>query len=753
MRFLRRTFSAMRRWEKILLLIFSLLLLISLTVLLRRFYLENTERVPVRGGTYIEGSVGTMRMLNPWFTVTNDVNRDITSLVFSGLQRYNPFSGQIEDDMAELSISGNNHIYALTLRDNLFWHDSTEEFPRPVTADDVVFTYTMIQQQGFPNPILQKNFRGIDIEKIDDRTVQFRLEKPYYFFRSNLTLGILPSRHFEGIPADRLIEVLDFNLSPIGSGPYTFKSIVETELATEVTLEHSPQFYGAKPYIERIVFRAFPDYSSLLSDLRNLDGVRHVPRNPQGRAIIPNRYQPFFYTLPQYVALFFNLHQEILQDEKLRLGLQLATNKQAIVDAINEETIIDTPLLEIAKEDWQYQFQPDAAQGALYDIDWHLPEKIRLQHLLENREVNTTGALMLPQPVVLLETGAALVLTGSSLDLNEPLFVNGIQVTVTEIHSTGSTNSRQAGSGLAGSWTIALPTDGSSGSILIGENSIRLTETGGVIVDSYILTRVTDRKTLQRLREEQLLIEEYLKREEDGIGIANLRLEKGALRQRKGEEPHGIRRNDAGEPLRLRLLTSARPPTYPDVAEEVAAQWRRIGVEVEVDVPEDRQAFENRVINRDYDVLLFGQPLLDNLDSYPYWHSSQIQTFKEAPGENGRQGVRLDANNLSQYTTFLADALLEQIRETHNPERRRDALKLLRDVYKEDVPAVVLYSPTYVFAVSEDILGVDLGKPSLHSDRFLGLHRWFIKQGRTFKTGSSWLSFFPWLSTLWITNS
>ena len=120
MRFLRRTFAAMRPWEKTLLLIFSLLLLVSLLVLLRRFYMENTEEVPMRGGTYIEGSVGTIRMLNQWFTVTNDVNQDITSLVFSGLQRYNPFTAQIENDMAELTISGNNRIYTLMLREHLF---------------------------------------------------------------------------------------------------------------------------------------------------------------------------------------------------------------------------------------------------------------------------------------------------------------------------------------------------------------------------------------------------------------------------------------------------------------------------------------------------------------------------------------------------------------------------------------------------------------------------------------------------------
>jgi ABC-type transport system substrate-binding protein len=726
----------MKRWEKLALLLFFLLFALSATILLRRFYTESTELVPMSGGTYIEGSVGTIRTLNPWFTVTNDVNGDIVSLVFSGLQRFNPFSGTIEDDMATLEITGGNQIYTVKLRDNLFWHDSTPSAPKPVTADDVLFTYQTIQKQGFGNPILQKNFRGVEIEKIDDRTVQFRLKEPYYFFRSNLTLGILPRHLLEDVPADRLPEALDFNLAPVGSGPYKFKSMVDAELATEVTLEQFPEYYGSKPYINRIVFRAFPNYPSLLSDLRNLDGVRSVPRNKIGKAIIPDRYHAFYYSLPQYVALFFNLDHGVLQDQKLRLGLQLATDKQAIVKTINERVIVDTPLLEFAQDDWQYQFQPDLAQGALFDSNWNLPEKLRLQHLQENQEKNATGSLILPQPIVLLETGASITFTGFFLG-KDHLSVHGIPV---ERVTTDSGS---------GTWTVSLPTTGGTGSIVMGENALRLTESGGKILDTFILTRAADNGTFEALREEQKIVELYADKTLTSVTISDLRMDGEYLRLKKDDsEPFGIRVNAEGKPLRIRLLTSALPPAYKFVAEEMQKQWRAIGADVVVEVPEDRKEFEDRVLHRDYDVLLFGQPLLDNLDSYPYWHSSQIQVSPPAGEETSDAELRLDANNLSQYKSFRADALLEKVRETHDNAERERALEELREVFKEDVPAVVLYSPLYVFAVSEDILGVDLGKPSLHSDRFLSLHRWFMKQGRSFRAGKSWWSFFPWLLTL-----
>jgi len=704
-------------------------------MLLRQFYLENTDSAPKRGGTYIEGSVGTIRMLNPWFTVENDVNRDITSLAFSGLQRYNPFTGNVEDDMATIKISGGNHIYTTTLREDVFWHDSTEELPRPVTADDVVFTYQMIKDPGFPNPILQKNFRGVEIEKIDDKTIQFKLEKPYYFFRSNLTLGILPKHHLENIPAERLPEALGFNLMPIGSGPYKFRSMVETELSTEVTLEHFDKFYGSLPYIDRIVFRAFPDYASLLSDLRNLDGVRHVPRDEEGRAIIPNRYHTFYYSLPQYVALFFNMQNEILKDETLRLALQKAINKKGIIDDINEQVIIDTPLLEFAQEDWKYQFEPEAAQGALYESDWHLPEKVRLQHLQINIAKNDTGNLHPPQSIVLLDTGAQLTVTGSyAQNSSTDLFLNGVMVNETD----------------TGSWIVSLPTDGSTGSILPGENWVQLTESGGDILDTFILTRSTNRDDFTKLREEKKILEmfEETKKTGSGMSISNLVIDEGMLRVKKEDELQGVRIKEDGTPLKLHLLTSARPTTYPKVAEKIAHQWRQIGVDTTVEIIEERAKFEEKVINRKYDVLIFGQPLLDNLDSYPYWHSSQIQSLEEQEEGEDSLGIKLDANNLSQFTDFRTDALLEQIRETHNADLRKQALKQLREVFREEIPAVVLYSPTYVFAIGNKMLGVDLGKPSLHSDRFLSVHRWFIKEKRSFRAGKSWFSVFPWIINL-----
>lgn len=733
-RFFSAAVAAYARWERWILAVLAVLFVVSLTILLHKFRKENTLLVPTTGGTYIEGSVGELQPLNPWFTITNDVNRDIASLVFSGLLRFNPQSKKIEDDLATMEVSKDGKVYTLRLKEKLFWHDTTEESPHPVTSDDVVFTYKTMQDPDFPNSLLRQNFKGVTIERIDDRTVQFRLEQPYSFFSSNLTIGLLPERAFEGSQIADLDQDLSFGFAPIGAGPYKFKSVIQTDLSTEVTLERFPRELTPVYRLDRVVFRIFSDYPTLLSDIRNLDGIRLAPHTDRGEAAVPRRFTARSYTLPQYVGLFFNLDRPTLKDQKLRLGLRLGTDKQAIVDAVGESVILDTPLLQINTADWEYKFDPAAAQGALFESEWYFPEKIRLQRLLEQRETNKIGAIRVPL-VARLSTGAALTMSGTFAAVPRDARINGVPLTPQPTNS--------------GAWIVALPTAGGSGTLKIGLNLLKLTAPDGKILDSAYVLRTVDDESHRKALDEQQLVELFQASKDPNmpadqkITVQDMFLDGQYLRRRFSTDPVGIRVNDAGQRLSLTLLTSPQPEKYKLVAEEVKREWEALGVHVNVEVPATREEFESRLLERQYDVLLFGQSLLDNLDSYPYWHSSGVQQLT-----GKRSDLKIDAYNLSQYASFEADSLLEQIRKTTNEKERQDALAKLADTLKTDAPAIILYTPLYTFAQRDDILGVELGSLSMHSDRFLTLHRWYVKQERIFKAGVGWLSFPGWVSSL-----
>jgi len=728
---MRALIGVMSKWERIALIACLFLFPLSLAALLRGFYIQNTVLTPSEGGTYIEGSIGKLGPLNPWFTITNDVNRDVISLVFAGLLKYSPLSKQIEPDLATMTVSDDGKLYTLTLRSGVAWHDSTEEAPHMVTADDVLFTFQTVQAADFPNHVLHENFRGVTMEKLDDVTIRFALEQPYNFFPSNLTLGLLPKKSFEGVPPGKMDQALDFAMAPVGAGPYAYKSTVETDLSTEVTLERVERAIATKYQLDRIVFRIFPDYPTLLSDLRNLDGVRTVARNAKGELLVPRRFEPTSYTLPQYVALFLNLDKPVFKDQKLRLGLQLGTDKQEVIDSIHEENIVDTPLLELDSSDWRYHFDPNAAQGALFESRWFVPETLRVQTLQERRDTNSAGMLKLPA-VVLLETGAVLTLTGSYGDIEAGWRINGVAL------ETAETNT--------GSWTAALTTHAGTGVLKTGETLVRLTNVENRTIDSAYVHRASDSQMYAKLLQEQHLFQLYLNSksstvpDNEKVTTEDLFLEDGLLRRRGKDDPISVRRNERNELLTLTLLTSPAPATYAEVAQVIRDQWLELGIQVNVVVPATREEFENRLLRRDYDILLFGQSLLDNLDSYPYWHNSGVQKVT-----GNEKDLRRDAYNLSQYSSFRADALLETIRRTNKDDERQKALTQLRDLLKNDVPAIFLYSPLYTYAHHRQIQGVELGTLSLHSDRFLAVQKWYVKEQRVFRLGKSWWSFFGWL--------
>lgn len=731
----------MTKIERIAFASFSIILILSFAMLLRKFYIENTMNVAEQGGTYIEGSVGELKPLNPWFVTGNDVSRDVIALVFSGLMKYDPDTQTVVDDLAHVTISDDSRIYTAELKTPLFWHDSTTTAPHPVTADDVLFTFKTIQESGFANPILQQNFRGVEITKINDRTVRFKLAKPYTFFTSNLTLGLLPKSAFEGIPIDKLQDTLDFGFRPIGAGPYRFMGIVQTELSTEVTLQRFERPTMPSYNIERVVMRIFSEYTSLLTDILNMNAVRLAARNEKGEPILPKRFHPITYTLPQYIGLFFNLDRPIPADKNVRLGLQLGTNKQAIVDSIHEVHVIDTPLLEINLGDWQYTFDATAGQGAFFESNWNMPEKIRLQRLLEQKEANNTGPLQSAPRIAFLSTGALLTLTGSVQNLSFPVSVNGVTV------STGSTVGEHVSS--SGAWIVKLSAgNGMSGSLKLGMNTLKMMDSKGDIIDTAFIERFSDAVTFRRASDEQNIVQKFI----DGkklpandihrITVQDMYIDTGFLRMKTQSDPPHTRINDKGTPLRLTILTSSTPAVYRSIAETVAKQWQALGVEVTVDVPATKKEFEDKLLHRNYDVILFGESLFDNLDSYPYWHSSQIQE-RDDP-----KNLKLDAFNLSQYASFDIDADLAKIRETKSGKSRTLALKALNDQWKKDIPAIILYSPLAVFAHDDSIHGITLKKLSLHADRFAHFADWYVTTQRKFIEGRSWLSMPGWLLRL-----
>ncbi|MEK7494290.1 MAG: ABC transporter substrate-binding protein, partial [Patescibacteria group bacterium] len=196
--------------------VFSLIAAVALIFWVGALYIASTKAVPKAGGEYTEGIAAQPRYVNPILSQTSEADADLVQLMYSGLFGYNK-EGKIEKRLLQdYTVGDDGKTYTLTLRQGVKWHDGEE-----VTADDVLFTINAIQDPAYKSP-LRANWLSVDASAVDRYTIVFTLKKPYFGFLENLTVGILPKHIWENIPADKFL-LADYNLAPIGSGPYRFR--------------------------------------------------------------------------------------------------------------------------------------------------------------------------------------------------------------------------------------------------------------------------------------------------------------------------------------------------------------------------------------------------------------------------------------------------------------------------------------------------------------------------------------------------
>src|SRR5690606_32930818 len=112
----------------------------------------------------------------------------------------------------------------------------------------------------FSLPDLTSLWRSVEVEKVDELTVRFRLTQPYTPFLDYTTIGLLPKHIWESVPAAELA-TKPLNATPIGNG---MMRVAETA-ADHILLEPSQFYRGARPYLAAVDLRFYPDHSSLFT--------------------------------------------------------------------------------------------------------------------------------------------------------------------------------------------------------------------------------------------------------------------------------------------------------------------------------------------------------------------------------------------------------------------------------------------------------------------------------------------------------
>lgn len=363
---------------------------LSFFVLVGWGYTTHLISLPARGGSYTEGLIGSPQFINPLYASANDVDADLTRLVYSGLMKWDPNAGLIPDLAESYTVSDDELVYTFSLRSDAKWHDGT-----PVTPRDVIFTFHTIQNADYGSP-LNSTFRGISIEQVDDRTVSFTLEDPFAPFLSTLTVGILPAEYW-GLLDPSTTRLAERNLAPIGSGPYQFDELEKDKngVIKSYQLRRFPDYYGGAPYINTLTFKFYTDTVSALDALssKRVEGVAFVPKDQletvSGQLVTPS--------LPQITALFYNLERDAVEDQALRSALGSAINKDDLVSSLlqDQAAVTHSPVLESYQNDSTVYGNPTpydltAAGEALDDLGWTLDEGAEIRTNSEGVELSLT---------------------------------------------------------------------------------------------------------------------------------------------------------------------------------------------------------------------------------------------------------------------------------------------------------------------------------------------------------------------------
>lgn len=298
--------------------------------------------VPAYGGSFTEGIVGIPRFINPLLAIS-DADRDLTSLAYSGLMRATTNGTLVPDLAASYEISDDGTIYTFTIKDNAVFHDGT-----PVTADDIIFTVTKAQDSTLKSP-KRANWDGVAVEKIGDQSIRFKLKQPYAPFLENTTIGILPKHIWDNVSVEQF-NFSQFNIEPVGSGPYRVKNITRDKSGIPISYDFSSfkNFALGRPYINDITIRFYQNEEELTSalakgDIESLDAVSPQIANElseKGDRIIRS-------PLPRVFGIFFNQNQApIFTDSAVRAALNTAINRAAIIETVlyGYGTAIDGPI-------------------------------------------------------------------------------------------------------------------------------------------------------------------------------------------------------------------------------------------------------------------------------------------------------------------------------------------------------------------------------------------------------------------------
>ena len=348
---------------------------------------------------------------------------EIFRFIYEGLISENGLTGELEPALAESWVlSEDKKRIIFTLRSKLKWSDG-----KPITADDVIFTY----QDIYLNPKIPTVYRDFlrigssgafpSVKKIDRRRVEFILPEPFApFLRYIEKLKILPAHALrdtilstDGDGKPLFLSTWNTNTQPqkiISNGPFKLANYIPSQ---RIILEKNPFYWrndsagNSLPYIDKLIIQIIPSTDNQLIRFRSgeLDSIGVDPEAFQllKREEERGKYKIYNRGALGYRFVGFNLNQAknsegkpLLNPIKSRWFNNLAF-RQAVAYAINRQQINNTIYRGLGK----IQHSPLGVQSPYYlspeaglKVYKYNPEKAKQLLLNYGFQYNDTNELL-----------------------------------------------------------------------------------------------------------------------------------------------------------------------------------------------------------------------------------------------------------------------------------------------------------------------------------------------------------------------
>lgn len=157
---------------------------------------------------------------------------------------------------------------------------------------------------------------------------------------------------------------------------------------------------------------------------------------------------------------------------------------------------------------------------------------------------------------------------------------------------------------------------------------------------------------------------------------------------------------------------------YPDddihkqIAESIQANWKAIGVEATLEPLSYESLIDEKLVKREFQAALVDINLsrYPDPDPYPFWDQAQA---------TGGQ-------NYSQWDNSTASEYIEEARISIDRNERMKLYRNFQVVFRDEMPALLLYYPVYTYAVDTTVKGVQMGPFFDPSDRLADINKWYL---------------------------